>query len=363
MDLTPQTLREVEFREKLRGYHPDDVDDFLEDVAVSLEGLLARLNAAEAAAEAARSQGLQGGLEAPPQGAALSAAPPPQFAVSLAEPPPPPPPPAPEPVAAAPPEPAVVSQAVVPAPTQAVAPVSSVSGVTEETLSRALVLAQRTADIAVAEAQETATRLVEDARAEAQRIRQEAQSEASSMVQEARASMEASVAELAERRVRLEREITSLQTWGAQQRDRLRELLADHLRSLEVWLAGGGQLPTTVPPSGVLDPPPPVDLGTTNSSPGPSTPPWPSDPSPVHAGESWSSGSPAGGYHDPYGSRPAEGTADSSTSSASSWIGALPLPPAAGPGGSSTAGLGSGGTVGAGDGSAGFGGDPFLRRP
>jgi DivIVA domain-containing protein len=37
MDLTPQTLRDVEFREKLRGYHPDDVDDFLEEAAVALE--------------------------------------------------------------------------------------------------------------------------------------------------------------------------------------------------------------------------------------------------------------------------------------------------------------------------------------
>jgi DivIVA domain-containing protein len=47
MDLTPQTLREVEFREKLRGYHPDDVDDFLEKVAVAVGELLDRLAAAE----------------------------------------------------------------------------------------------------------------------------------------------------------------------------------------------------------------------------------------------------------------------------------------------------------------------------
>ena len=48
MDLTPQTLRDVEFREKLRGYHPDDVDDFLEEVAVAVDGMLARLRATEA---------------------------------------------------------------------------------------------------------------------------------------------------------------------------------------------------------------------------------------------------------------------------------------------------------------------------
>lgn len=46
LDLSPKTLREVEFREKLRGYHPDDVDDFLERVAAGLETLLDRLREA-----------------------------------------------------------------------------------------------------------------------------------------------------------------------------------------------------------------------------------------------------------------------------------------------------------------------------
>jgi DivIVA domain-containing protein len=37
MDVSPKTLREVEFREKMRGYHPEDVDHFLEEVAAGLE--------------------------------------------------------------------------------------------------------------------------------------------------------------------------------------------------------------------------------------------------------------------------------------------------------------------------------------
>ena len=38
MEVSPKTLREIEFREKkLGGYHPDDVDDFLERVAVGIE--------------------------------------------------------------------------------------------------------------------------------------------------------------------------------------------------------------------------------------------------------------------------------------------------------------------------------------
>lgn len=46
LDLSPKTLREVEFREQLRGYHKDDVDDFLERVASGLETLLDRLREA-----------------------------------------------------------------------------------------------------------------------------------------------------------------------------------------------------------------------------------------------------------------------------------------------------------------------------
>ena len=46
MDVSAQTLREVEFREKLRGYHPDDVDEFLERVAAGIEFLQERLREA-----------------------------------------------------------------------------------------------------------------------------------------------------------------------------------------------------------------------------------------------------------------------------------------------------------------------------
>src|SRR5205814_5649951 len=43
MDVSPKTLREVEFREKLRGYHPEDVDQFLERVAAGIEALQDKL--------------------------------------------------------------------------------------------------------------------------------------------------------------------------------------------------------------------------------------------------------------------------------------------------------------------------------
>jgi DivIVA domain-containing protein len=46
MEIAASTLREVEFREKLRGYNPDEVDEFLERVAVGIEALEERLRAA-----------------------------------------------------------------------------------------------------------------------------------------------------------------------------------------------------------------------------------------------------------------------------------------------------------------------------
>lgn len=46
MDVSPKTIRDVEFREKLRGYNPDEVDEFLERVAAGLEILLERLRQA-----------------------------------------------------------------------------------------------------------------------------------------------------------------------------------------------------------------------------------------------------------------------------------------------------------------------------
>jgi cell division initiation protein len=48
MDVTPQSIRAVQFREKLRGYHPDDVDAFVASVAKGVEELEQRAKQAEA---------------------------------------------------------------------------------------------------------------------------------------------------------------------------------------------------------------------------------------------------------------------------------------------------------------------------
>jgi DivIVA domain-containing protein len=54
MELTPKVFRDVQFREKARGgYHPEDVDEFLEQAALGAEVLLERLRDATERAERA----------------------------------------------------------------------------------------------------------------------------------------------------------------------------------------------------------------------------------------------------------------------------------------------------------------------
>jgi cell division initiation protein len=60
MDVSPETIRTVEFRERLRGYNQDDVDQFLERMAAGVEILQQRLR--DASQRAARAE------ERPPQG-------------------------------------------------------------------------------------------------------------------------------------------------------------------------------------------------------------------------------------------------------------------------------------------------------
>lgn len=56
MDVSPNTIREIEFREKLRGYNQDDVDEFLERVAAGVEILQERLREASERAVRAEQQ-------------------------------------------------------------------------------------------------------------------------------------------------------------------------------------------------------------------------------------------------------------------------------------------------------------------
>lgn len=53
MELSPEQIENVEFREKWRGYDPREVDAFIEQVAATIASLRARLAEAEQRAEQA----------------------------------------------------------------------------------------------------------------------------------------------------------------------------------------------------------------------------------------------------------------------------------------------------------------------
>lgn len=61
MDVTSKTLREVEFREKMRGYHPEDVDQFLEQAAEAFEALQDRVRQAVERAQRAEAAAADAG--------------------------------------------------------------------------------------------------------------------------------------------------------------------------------------------------------------------------------------------------------------------------------------------------------------
>jgi len=63
MEVSARTLREVVFREKMRGYHPEDVDQFLEQVAAGVEALQDRLRQAVERAQRAEAALAEGGTD------------------------------------------------------------------------------------------------------------------------------------------------------------------------------------------------------------------------------------------------------------------------------------------------------------
>jgi cell division initiation protein len=165
MDLTPSALREVEFREKLRGYNPADVDAFLEEVAGAVDALLARLRTAEE-----------------------------------------------------------VGSRVAQAPTLDGIRAATLS---EETVARALLVAQYTADRSLAEAEDLARTIEAQARADAVRLMVAAEDRIEAGAGEARRAAEARIEELDQRRKALEQEIDWLWSWVARRRDELAEALWD----------------------------------------------------------------------------------------------------------------------------------------
>jgi DivIVA domain-containing protein len=179
MELTPQALHDVEFREARRGgYNTRDVDDFLERVAVGISQLQDRLREAYHRAEAAegRLADMQRQLDdVQRRGAPV---PPPEVGAG------------------------VTAGAAGP-------------GEADETLRRTLVLAQRTADATINEAREEASRVLTEARDEAARVRAEAETEAMRDAQ-------AEVDHLLEAREALLHDVDMLERHVDEQRNRVR---------------------------------------------------------------------------------------------------------------------------------------------
>ncbi|MEY4338849.1 MAG: hypothetical protein RLZ14_699 [Actinomycetota bacterium] len=157
MEMSPQTVRNTSFRVVKRGYDPDEVDAFKDQVATVVETAQNQATAMEARARAA--------------------------VAKLQE---------------------VTSQV---GATPAAAPAAPAASGDTEVISRTLLLAQRTADAAVAEARQEAERLLSSAREEAGRVLDSARGMASKAVDEAREDARRSVAD---ERLRAESEVQSL---------------------------------------------------------------------------------------------------------------------------------------------------------
>lgn len=204
MEVASRTLREVEFRQQLRGYHQDDVDEFLERVAAGIEVLQDRLR--EAQERAARAEQRLNELRA-------------------AEPRPP--------------------AAEVRDP------------VDTDTVHRTLILAQRTADLAIKEAKEEASQVVSEARARARAMLNEAEQAAHQRVEESEQQLRAEVARLTAARAELTGQLTSLEQHLERERARVGESLTQALKWLSEHLPGptprpdqAGAGPSGVPSGG-----------------------------------------------------------------------------------------------------------------
>jgi len=217
MDVTPQLLHDVEFREAKRGgYNTQDVDDFLERVAVGIERQEALLREARQRIEAAEAR-------------------------------------------------------VADAERRAVEAEQRASTTTDadETLKRTLVLAQRTADAAIREAeeeaartlsgaQEQAARLLAEAQETSSRARAEAEDEARRAHEDARAAILAEMAELEVTRDQLRRDAELLESHLDHERARLGRTIEELHRVLEdpeafapsgVPETGGATAPWSAPPA------------------------------------------------------------------------------------------------------------------
>ncbi|HEX3979863.1 MAG TPA: DivIVA domain-containing protein [Acidimicrobiales bacterium] len=192
------SLRTVEFRETLKGYHRDDVDEYLERAAVEAEGLQEQLRqSGERLRQAAeRISQLETALEQKPAVA-------PQ-------------------VEAAPPD---------------------------DTLQRTLLLAQKFVDETKADSEAQAARILAEADAKARQVTEQAQSQASRLATESEQRLREEIGRLEDARGRLTHEVETMNRHLEGERHRLRTALSEILRWVDenVQAATTGETPRTSP--------------------------------------------------------------------------------------------------------------------
>jgi DivIVA domain-containing protein len=204
MALSPQRIRDASFKAVRKGYDPVEVDAFVEEVAAALEVAQNDATAMEARARAAVARLQELSRE---------------------------------------------GEAGTPAGTGAPGPEISARVEESETISRTLLLAQRTADTAVAEAQAEADRLLgaarddananlDAARAEAAELVEDAKAEARKAGEAERVQVEGEVQALLARRDFLESDVDHLEQYLVAQRERLVEVAAT-LNDLVQRVPGG----------------------------------------------------------------------------------------------------------------------------
>jgi cell division initiation protein len=203
--LTPHSIRGVQFREKLRGYHPEDVDAFVAAVAKGFDDLLQRVEAAEARARELDARG-------------------PRMGEGSSE--------------------------------------------TEEALRRTLVLAQRTADLAIQEARDEAAKMREDAARERASVESEVAESRDRLRADAEAEVALVRERLGAERVALQTDVAALEEHLTRERERLRIYFTDQLDRVERGEPGVRPAPELVGPADIggrddaEDPDDVVDAGT-----------------------------------------------------------------------------------------------------
>ncbi len=189
------SLRTVEFRETLKGYHRDDVDEYLEKAAVEAEGLQEQLRqSGERLRQAAeRIAQLEAAAEQRP-----------------------------EPQAAEP-------------------------QIPDDTLQRTLLLAQKFVDETKADSEAQARRIIAEADAKARAMTDQAAAKASQIAAESEQRLRDEITRLEESRAKLTHDVETMSRHLESERNRLRGALSEILRWVDENVQPGGTRPEVRP--------------------------------------------------------------------------------------------------------------------